>query len=211
MRNILFTSLILFTSCLFLTACEKELPEDAVYDPRFPETDGICVQAKDLLKQADLIFMRDNYLVELYTQAGEEQGIKLVSNFDNAPENLTATYNIIRNKEGHIMYAAEFPYSESGDWENIYESVFNDKGDILVFVRKSSFFYNDANHSDVIVYEKSEYFYNSDQKLIKKTYQLKFGDKTEIPQGVKIDFQYRFPYKKYMTRKKWLKAHSLEK
>lgn len=210
MKKLLFKSLVLFTSCLLFTSCEKELPEDAVWDPRYPETDGICAQAKELLSEADLIFMRDNYLVELYTQVGEE-GIKLVPDFENIPTNLTATYNIIRNKEGHVMYAAEFPYSESGDWENIYESIFDDKGDLVVFVRKSSFFYNDDKHSDVIVYEKSEYFFNSDHELVKKTYQLKFGDKTEVPQGIKIDFQYRFPYEKYMTRKKWLKGHGLEK
>ncbi len=211
MKNTLITIFILFSSSLFLVGCEKELPEDAVYDPRYEETDAVCSQAKELLQEVDFIFMRNNSLVELYTQTTDDKNISLVPHFENIPENLSATYNVIRNRDGNVMYVAEFPYGESGDWENIYESVFNDKGDLILFVRKSSFLYSDSINTDIVVFEKSEYYYNSNHKLLKKTYEIKFADQTGIPQGVKIDYAYRFPYEKYKTRKKWLRAHGLEK
>lgn len=210
MRNIFLTSLILFSSCFLFASCEKKLPEDAIYDPRYPETDKIIEEAKDILNQADHIFMRENYLVELYIQTDDEE-IKLVPHFQDVPENLSSTFNIIRNKDGNIMYVAEFPYSESGDWENIYESIYDSKGDLILFVRKSSFLHSDSLNTEVVIYEKSEYYYSSSHKLLKKTYLMKYAKQDQVPTGVKVDFPYRFDYKKYKTRRKFLRAHDLDK
>ncbi len=206
MKNILLTGLVLFSSCLLFASCEKELPEDAVFDPRYPETEAIVEKANDVLKEADKIFMRSNYLVELYLKTASEKRIVQVPNFEQVPADLAAVYNIIRNKEGNVLYVAEFPYSESGDWENIYESIYDDKGDLLLFVRKSSFL-----HEGVVVYEKSSYYYNEKHRLVKKEYLIKYGSASVLPQGVTVEFNYRFPYEKFKTRKKWLKAHGLKK
>jgi len=206
MNNIIRSLIMLLASCALFACSDKELPEDAVYDPRFPETDSIYKKANDLYGQADHVLMYNNYLAELYIQTTADKKIQLVPNFDNVPKDLSSTFNIIRNKDGNIMYVAEFPYSEKGDWENIYENIFDDNGDLIMFVRKSSFIQN-----KVPIYEKSEYFYNSEHKLVKKTYLMKYGKGIEIPQGIKVEYSYRFPYEKYKTRKKWLYAHSLDK
>ncbi len=211
MKNIFLTSLVLFSSCLLFASCEKKLPEDAIYDPRHSDAETIMADAQLILDRVDHIFMKENYQVELYIQTADDKGIKKVPHFEDIPENISATYNIIRNKDGNIMYAAEFPYSQSGDYENIYESIYNTKGDLIKFVRKSSFFHSDTLNTDVVAYEKSEYYYNLKHKLLKKTYVMKYGPLNKVPLGVKVEFPYRFKYKKYKTRKKWLRAHDLEK
>ena len=211
MKNFMLTTLILFSSCFLFAGCEKELPEDAVYDPRYPETDKIVEEAKGILGQADFIFMRENFRVEIYYQTKNDNAIKLVSDYENRPDNLKSVFNVIRNKEGNIMYVAEFLYGESGEWENTYEHIFNSEGDLLVFVRKSSFLQNDTLNKDVVIYEKSEYYYNRNHKLLKKNYLMKYANQNQAPLGVKVEFPYRFEYKQYKTRKKWLKAHDLDK
>ncbi len=202
-KNLFPKVLILFLCILGLICCkEKELPEDAVLDLRNPETPAIQSQANDLMARADYILMKSNYLVELYLQDSTSKVLQKVENFDTVPPRLAAVYNVIRNQNGDIFYVAEFPYSPTGEYENVYESVFDDAGNLLLFVRKSTF---------GIVYEKSEYFYNEKHELVKKTYFLSDIEDKEIPSQLKINFKYRFPYEKYKTRKEWLKAHGLEK
>lgn len=193
--------------CFGLFSCgDKDLKEDAVFDPKEPETAQIIKQTNDILAEADRVFMRENYLVELYVQDSTKKDITKVDNFENPPVGLSSTYNIIRYKSGEIMYAAEFPYCASGEWENIYESIFDEQGNLLKFVRKSSFVSN-----NMVVAEKSEYFYNSDHKLLKKTYERKDQNNKAIGDEVNINFKYRFPYERYKTRTEWLEAHGLKK
>lgn len=206
MKNTLRIVCLIFTCCYLMVSCkEKEPKEDAIFDPRYPETPQIEKQANDILAEADYVFMHANYQVELYVQDSITKEMKKVPDFDHLPQGLSATYNVIRDHNGNIMYVAEFPYSVSGDWENIYESVFSESGNLLLFVRKSSFMFSQA-----VVAEKSQYYYNPDHKLLKKTYELKDGQENPIPDGTAIDFPYRFPYEKYKTRKDWLDAHGLE-
>ncbi len=194
--------ILVLWSINFVCCKEKELPEDAVLDLRNSETPAIESQANDLMARADYIMMRSNYLVELYVQDSTSKVLRKVANFDTIPPKLASVYNVIRNQNGDIFYVAEFPYSPTGEYENIYESVFDNSGNLLLFVRKSTF---------DIVYEKSEYFYNERHDLVKKTYFLSDIEDKEIPSQLKINFNYRFPYEKYKTRKEWLKAHGLEK
>ncbi|MDR3704830.1 MAG: hypothetical protein P4L28_02850 [Paludibacteraceae bacterium] len=207
MKTTLHALCLFFAFTLLMVSCkEKEPKEDAIFDPRYPETPQITKQANDKLSEADFIFMHDNYLVELYVQDSTNKVMKKVPDFDHLPKGVMATYNLIRDKNGNVMYVAEFPYSASGDWENIYESIFDESGNLLLFVRKSSFIFGQA-----VVAEKSQYFYNTDHKLVKKTYDLKDGQENPIPDGTSVDFPYRFSYEKYKTRKDWLAAHNLDK
>lgn len=202
-RKLIFCTV---ATLLFLSCSDKEIREDAIYDPKEPETAEIIKQSNELLNQADYIFMRENYLVELYVQDSTKQEIIRVPNFENIPAGLIATYNIIRYKSGEIMYVAEFPYSTTGDWENIYESVFDETGKLLKFVRKSRFI-----EKDNLVSEKSEYYYNSKHKLLKKTYECMDQNNKNIADDNELEFKFRFPYNKHFTRAEWLEAHGLKK
>lgn len=202
------TKLILCAiSSLLLFACgNKDLKEDAVFDPKEVGTSEVIKQSNDILAEADRIFMRENYLVELYIEDSTKTSLQKVDNFENIPAGLVATYNIIRYKSGEIMYVAEFPYCKTNEWENIYESLFDETGNLLKFVRKSSFF-----EANMVVAEKSEYYYNAEHDLLKKTYERKDQNNKAIPDEVELKFQYRFPYAKYTSRAEWLEAHGLAK
>lgn len=202
-RNLILCTIV---SLLFLSCSDKLIKEDAIYDPKEPETAEIVKTSNGLLAQADHIFMRENFLVELYVEDSTKQGIERVADFENVPATLVATYNIIRYKSGEIMYVAEFPYSQTGDWENIYESVFDETGNLLKFVRKSRFI-----EKENLLSEKSEYYYNRKHKLLKKTYECMDQSNKAIPDENDFQFPFRFPYTKYNTRAEWLKAHGLIK
>lgn len=181
------------------------MKEDAIFDPKKAETPEIIAETENALNIATRIFLQENYYVELYTQ-DTDKGLIKVDNFDNLTPEFRASYNLIRYKSGEIMYVAEFPYAKSGDWENIYESVFDKEGNLLKFIRKSSFVQDNR-----LISEKSEYYYNKHHELIKKTYEIKDHKDQPIVDISGIDFKYRLPYEIYPTRKKWLKAHGLEK
>ncbi|MDR1679155.1 MAG: hypothetical protein LBR81_05185 [Prevotellaceae bacterium] len=190
---------------IFLLSCNSELKEDAVFDPKNPETPAIAKRADTLMAEVVSVFLFRNYGVELYVQTKNNNNLLRVDNFDNLPENLVASYNIIRNSKDEVIYTAEFPYSASGEWENIYEHIFNDDGNLLLFMRKSTF-----QNGRQSVSEKSEYYYNAAHKLLKKTYEIKDDKDQEITDYSEISFLYRFPYEQYKTRSEWLKAHKID-
>ncbi len=199
------SALILFTTLILASCSKKIMKEDAIFDPKKTETPKIIEESDNALNIATRIFLNENYYVELYTQDKDQDLVK-VEDFNNVTPELSASYNLIRYKSGEMMYVAEFPYAESGDWENIYESVFDIEGNLLKFIRKSSFV-----EGDRLISEKSEYYYNKRHELIKKTYEIKDHKNQPIEDISGIDFKYRFPYEIYPTRKKWLKAHGLER
>ncbi len=199
-------AILILLSSLFLFSCSKKImKEDAIFDPKKDETPQIIAESDNVLNIATRIFLQENYYVELYTQ-NENKGLVKVDNFENLSPEFIASYNLIRYKSGEIMYVAEFPYAKSGNWENIYESVFDKEGYLLKFIRKSSFVQDNR-----LVSEKSEYYYNKKHELIKKTYEIKDHKDRPINDITGIDFKYRLPYEISLTRKKWLKAHGLEK
>ncbi len=192
---------------LFLFSCKKEIKEDGVFDQRDPQSAIVKAEADSIYRKiADKIFMTDNTFVELYIQNGSDTKMQKVDDFENVPPNLSASYNLMRNADGNVMYVAEFPFYKKGYPENIYESIFDNEGNLLLFVRQSTF-----PSDNKLIFEKSEYYYNKNHDLIKKTYQIADGNGKPIPEDAIIKFDYRFPYEKYMTRAEWLKAHHLEK
>lgn len=206
MKKEVVKMMLFLSMSLFFFSCGEKVKEDETYDPRYPETAQITKEANDILALADNVFMRNNSLVELYTQENNSNELKLVPNFEHVSSNLKAIYNIIKYKDGQVMYVAEFPFSASNDWENIYESIFDERGNLILFVRKSSFLSDKK-----IVREKSEYFYDESHRLLKKTYLIVDAQDKPIPEDVKINFSARFPYEKCMTRKDWLESHAMSK
>ncbi len=158
-------------------------------------------------KKVDFVYKNDTTKIELYLQLNEKEVIKRVPNYNDTQESYFASFNIIRDKSGQIIYIAEYPASESGDWNLIYESYFDEKGNLIVFVRKCSFFNGECAE---IVHEKSEYFYSVNHDLVKKTYEITDGDKKPL-NFKKCVFNYRFDYKRYTTLSEYLKNYKFEK
>lgn len=144
--------------------------------------------------------------VELYIQMSETSGIKRVAKFNDSIDTYFSSYNVIRDNFGHIIHIAEYPFSESGDWDLVYENYFDTNGNLIAFVRTSSFFNGVCSE---IVRENSEYFYNNKHELIKKTYSISDGDNKKI-NAEKCVFNYRFKYQQEFTIDDYLAKHKFE-
>jgi len=66
-----------------------------------------------------------------------------VPDFDHLPKDLVATYNLIRDKNGNVMYVAEF-HIQLPATGKIFTKVFSTKVQPPLFVRKSSFVFGQA-------------------------------------------------------------------
>jgi hypothetical protein len=160
-----------------------------------------------LSQEIDNVYNKDTSKIELYLQNDKNGLINRVINFDNFLESFYASYNIIRNELGNVIYIAEFPYSESGDWDLAYENYFDNNGNLIVFIRKCSFFNGICAE---IVNEKSEYFYDLNHELIKKTYEITDENKKTLDYK-KCVFNYQHDYMQYLTLEEYLTKKKFEK
>jgi hypothetical protein len=205
MRQLLILGLFVF--CITTTYSQPlQIVEESVFEIKTPELKDVLSNFKALSSDIDKIYNKDTTRIELFLQLEQDGLIDKVQNFNNVPESLYASYNIIKGKSGHIVYIAEYPFSESGDWNLIYENYFDENGNLLAFVRKCSFFNSECAE---IVHEKSEYYCNTKHELIKKTFDIKDG-KNKTLDFKKCVFNYRFEYKSYLTLSDFLKNYRFQ-
>ncbi len=69
---------------------------------------------------------------------------------ENWPENIEATYNILKNQSGQIIYLGEFPISESGDWTLELKHFFGDDGKLIAFEKRLTYFNEQCTDGAVI-------------------------------------------------------------
>jgi hypothetical protein len=205
MKQTLLLGLIIFG----LISCNSkpiEIREETNYTSESADLKSVLKSFRTISKKIKNVYNRDTTKLELYIQMSESDKIKKVQSFNDSIGSYYSSYNLIRNKSGQIIYIAEFPSSESGDWNLIYENYFDSNGNLIAFVRKCSFFNGECAE---IVHEKSEYIYNSRHELIKKTYEISDGDKKPLD-FKKCVFNYRYDYKKFLTIKEYLKNYKFE-
>jgi hypothetical protein len=153
------------------------------------------------------IYNNDTIQIEYYHQYGDQNSIKKVTDFNDKPVSVTTSFIVIKlRKNKQIIQIAEYPHSESGDWDLCYQNYFDNKGNLIGFFRICSFFNGVCAE---LVKEKSEYFYDSKHRLIKKTYQIKDGNDNALDYKNCI-LNYRFDYEKYMTLNSYLRNKKLK-
>lgn len=210
MKKTYFSIAFLVSILMLLCGCgNNDLKEDAVYDPRYPETAAYVKQANLLEAQVNDILMHNNQYVELYYQYEDDEAMHKVPNFDKLDkQKVKAVYNVIRYNNGELMSVNEMPYCKTGEWDNEYISLFNEQGNLIKFTRVSMF---SIPKEGVAMIEKSDYYYDNSHKLLKKNYTLKDlrNPEKEVDPSTIKSFPYRFDYKKYMTKGDWLEVHGL--
>lgn len=141
---------------LFLTiiSCGQELLVDQL-DEKILQIENQIVSNK-----SNLII-----IVKVFGQAD----LQIVVN-EKWPENIETTYNILKDKNGQIVYIGEFPTSESGDWALGIKHYFSETGNLIAFEKQVSYF--NENCGDGIVKEKQIELYNDQFKVIKATKKL---------------------------------------
>ena len=205
MKRILTFGFLIFSiiSCYSQT---KEITEESNFDLKSSDLPSIMKTFNSISKQVDNVYKKDTFKLERYLQLDKEELIKRVPNYDDRPVSFYASYNLIRNKTGQIIYIADYPASQSGDWNLIYLNYFDENGNLIAFIRKFSFFNGGCAE---IVHEESHYYYNLKHDLIKKTYEIKDGDeKPLIYKDCDIE---RYDYKIYNTLTEYLQNYKFEK
>lgn len=99
-----------------------------------------------------------------------ETGQSFLLETDTIPEEAITTYYILKDNLGKVITISELPTSESGDWFIVYTHYFDKTGKTFAFERQTNFF--NSNCTDGIAYETKTELYNSDFKIINKTYKL---------------------------------------
>ena len=62
---------------------------------------------------------------------------------DRWPDEVEYTYNIYKNPTGKIVFIAQIPFSESGDWDIVHKYYFDDHGNTFAFLKQASIFNDD--------------------------------------------------------------------
>ncbi len=129
--------------------------------------------------------------IELYAKMVKSDSLIKVPNNDSWPEDTEISYNLLRGSNGGIVYFAEYPMSESGDWSIGYRYYFNDKGNTIIFIRESNFFNSEC--TDGVAKELSCYSFDSSFNLIAKDYELKSSDGKNLVNS-RCYFPYHYEY-----------------
>jgi len=189
---------------LFIVSCKHpvKISEETNYKSKSPDIFNIVSNYKKIAKQVSIYFTKDTSKIELYLQLDKNDVTKRVANFDSVPQTDYFAFNLIRNKQGKIIFISEYPVTDSDEYDMIYESYFDQNGNLLTFIRKCVF---SNGVCAKIVNEKSDYYYDSKHKLVLKTYEITDQDKKPLNAATCI-FNYRYEYQIHKTVAEYLKA-----
>ena len=112
------------------------------------------------------------------------------------PDNVEYTYDIYKNPIGKIIFIAQTPYSESGDWNIIYKHYFDEHGNTCAFSKEESIF-NDSVKGGV-AREILLNYYDEKFKIINNSNILTDEDFHPIKGNIKA---YEFPEYEYRVYK----------
>ena len=189
---------------LFFVGCTRQvhINEETNYRSKSPNIYKIVSNYKKVAKEVANCFTKDSSKIELYLQLDKTDATTRVASFDSVMQPEYNGYNLIRNKQGKIIFISEYPVTDSDEYDMIYESYFDPNGNLLAFIRKCIF--NNGGCAK-IVNEKSDYYYDEKHKLVLKTYELTDENKKPL-KYINCIFNFRFEYKIYKTTKEYLKA-----
>ena len=158
---------------------------------------------KERLEIDSLIIKDPDKLIVLVKVLGENDLKKVID--ENWPEDIETTYNILKNAAGQIIFIAEIPTSESGDWYLEIRHYFTTEGNLLAYAKNLSYF-ND-NCGDGIVRKKEVELYDNQFTIIQETKSLldqngKYVDEKECDEVFNWNFDKRPTLKELVDLKK---------
>lgn len=144
----------------------------------------------------------------IYVKVPGKRKLVLVKNL-NWPDEIEYTYDIYKNPTGKIIFIAQIPYSESGDWSIVCKHYFDENGNTFSFNREESIF--DDNVAGGIVREKLTMYYDINFHKIGEVSRL--TDKDNRPLGAskkKGMYNFRdYEYKIYKNLSECLTAYNI--
>jgi hypothetical protein len=105
------------------------------------------------------------------------------------PEDVETAFNILKNPKGKIIYIAEFPTSESGDWRLELLHYFDDNGQLIAFEKRLAYFNSLCTEGAVI--ENVVELYDTNFRVIEVREQLT-DNKGNLLQGCEKVYDWTF-------------------
>jgi hypothetical protein len=185
---------VILVICLLLLGCgENSNTNLETGHVKIKKMTADSLFALNLIKEGDSLIKNINRKdIEIYVQ--NQKGIVKVIN-ENWPENIEKTINLIKKDLKPIIYI-EIPYSESGDWNNIYKYYFDKNGNTRAIKVTSSFF-NSQCISGALT-EETEYLFDDSFKAITTIYNIHDDNGNIVRDTSKCTFNYRFDFPKYI-------------
>jgi hypothetical protein len=112
-------------------------------------------------------------------------GLQIVPKPGDASDSAENIFAVLRDDGGHVVYAAEAPVSESGDWSIQSSHYFDTTGATVVIERRASFFNGCTlakSDSTIGIREIVTSYFAPRHRLVKRTFvRTTFNDSTPAP------------------------------
>jgi hypothetical protein len=191
--------LFIFAFILFLlteTGC-SDRTKPVTTDPVYARSKGTEEQEDMLTQQLLLQKLHIDALsvdtlgpARVFTKVPNQEVPLPVKN-RNYPKKIEAIYQVCQDSLGRIIYLAESPFSESGDWDIVYRSYFDARGRIFAFERTAGFFNSTCTKG--ALYETMIKFFDP-QGQVMATEQSYQDENGKAIRDKPCDFPYNLPY-----------------
>lgn len=170
--------LFLFTVLLFASACADKTKSNAESTRLKHEKYGI----DSMLSDRSLL---------LYVKTPGKTKLTEVKKGDRFPKQIEASYNVLKNKKGKVVYIAEIPFSPKDDWFIAYKHYFDENGKLFAFQRQNNFFKSECTKGAAL--ENLTVFYDTNFRVLDSIYTLTDSNKKKLEPG-SCKFPFNFPY-----------------
>lgn len=189
---------------------DKASDEVKVFDKKVESEADLIDEAEALQSKVDDIFMKNNVYVELYVEMKDDNSLIKVDNFDDIKDKskVAKTYNIVRYENGALMNLTEMPNPAGREFENIYNSLYDEQGNIVKFQRVSRFMIEQVSQ----FIETSAYYFDKNHEAVKKDYKIidLFNMDRVVNPGEAESSPGRIQYDVFLTAKDFNEAHPLK-
>ncbi|MBO6006154.1 MAG: hypothetical protein J6P49_04790 [Paludibacteraceae bacterium] len=189
---------------------DKASDETKVFDKKVEGEADLIDKAEALQNKVDDIFMKNNVYVELYVEMKDDSRLIKVDNFDDLKDKgkVAKTYNIVRYESGALMNVTEMPNPMGREFENIYNSLYDEQGNLVKFQRVSRFMIEQVSQ----FIETSSYYFDSKHEAVKKDYKiLDLFNMDRVVSAAEADNSPgRIQYDVFLTAKDFNEAHPIK-
>jgi hypothetical protein len=190
-RNTLPLAIILFIACL-TSGCDTPIKNTSQQTKPHKFSKNYISILKKEKQRIDRLAQDTGALLVMVKVPHNDTLLKVQG--DNYPDEIETTFNLLKGKNGGIIYAVEIPFSESGDWFIAYKSYFDGAGKILAFEREANFFNSAcAGEEGSAAHEKIIKYYDESSGVIDSVYTL-YNDKKKPLKKSDCNFNYDYPY-----------------
>lgn len=159
----------------------------------------------DKKQDLDKLMKARKHSIEVFvSRVGEDSVHRVIKG--EFPDSIRTTYNLLRDESGRLRVAAEFPFSESGDWSIRLAHYFDESGRTFAFERHTIFF-NSLCTPGMASETRSFYFDTMGRKTDSLYLLLDHEENPLQKEDCQFPIDYSFTIQK--TSKSWLAARRI--